>query len=58
MWTWQDSSTSVPARSYRDRVLVRRADTDLVKYLTLHYLAQTDHRLVRVSLRLAGQTRP
>ena len=52
MWTWLDSSPSVCARSYLDRMLVRRADTDLVKRPTFHYVVQTDHRLIMVSLRL------
>ena len=51
MWTWLDSSPSVHAGSYLDRVI--RADTD-VMCLTFHYVRQTDHRLVRVSLQQAN----
>ena len=52
MWTWRGSSPSGQIRSYLDRVLVRRADSDLVNYPTFHWLGRTDHKLVRVSLRL------
>ena len=55
MWTWLDSSPSVHAKSYLDRVLVRRADTNFVTCPMFYYVAQTDHRLVRVSLRLANR---
>ena len=48
MWTWLDSSPSAKVGSYLDRVLVRRADSDLI--------AWTDHKLVRVSLRLANSS--
>ena len=40
--------------TYSDRVLVRQADIDFVSCLTLHLIAWTDHKLVRVSLRLAN----
>ena len=43
------------ARSYLDRVLVRRADTDFVKCPMFHYVAWTYHRLVRVSLQLVNR---
>ena len=56
MWTSLDSSPSVRARSYLDRVLVRRADTDFVTGHTFLYVTHTDHRLVRVSLRLADRS--
>ena len=52
-WTWLDSSPSHRVRSYLDRVLVRRADIDFVTCPTFHYVAQTNHRLVKVCLRLA-----
>ena len=52
IWTWPDSSPSVCARSYLDRVLVRRADTDFVTCPMFHFVGQTDHRLVKVSHRL------
>ena len=52
---WLDSSPSVRARSYLDRVLVRRADTDVVTCPTFHCVAQTDHRLVRIGLQLAAR---
>ena len=53
MWTWTDSLSSVRARSYLDRILVRRADTEFVSCPIFHKIGQTDHRLVRVSLQLA-----
>ena len=40
------------------RVLVRRADSDLVACPTFHWLGQSDHKLVRVSLRLANRPSP
>ena len=46
MWTWLDSSPSVRARSYLDRVLVRRANSDFVKCPTFSYVAWTDQRLL------------
>ena len=55
MWTWLDSSLSVYARSYLDRVLVRRADNDFVTCPTFHYVAQIDYGLVRVSLRIVDR---
>ena len=56
MWTWLDSSPSAKG-SYLDRVLVRRADIDFVSCPTFHLTAWTDHKLVRVSLRLANRPR-
>ena len=38
MWTWLSSSSSGQIRSYLDRVLVRRADSDLVACPTFHWL--------------------
>ena len=32
MWTWIESLPSVHARSYLDRVLARRADTEFVSF--------------------------
>ena len=55
MWTWLDSSPSAKVASYLDRVLVRRADIDFVSCPTFHLIACTDHKLVRVSLRLANR---
>ena len=55
MWTWLDSSPSAKVGSYLDRVLVRRADIDLFSCSTFHLIAWTDHKLVRVSLRLANR---
>ena len=55
MWTGQDSSPSVRTRSYQDSAFARSADTYFVKCPTFHYVAQTDHRRVRVSLRLADR---
>ena len=47
---WLDSSPSVRARSYLDSVLEELTD---VTCPTFHYVGQTHHRLVRVSLRFA-----
>ena len=55
MWTRLDSSPSAKVGSYLDRVLVRRADIDFVSCPTFHLIAWTDHKLVRVSLRLANR---
>ena len=55
IWTWLDSSPSAKVGSYLDRVLVRRADIDFVSCPTFHLIAWTDHKLVRVSLRLANR---
>ena len=55
MWTLLDSSPSFHARSYLDRMLDRRADTDFVMCLTFHYVTQTDHRLVRDRLESIDQ---
>ena len=55
MWTWLDSPLSAKAGSYSDRVLVRRADIDFVSCPTVHLIAWTDHKLVRVSLQLANR---
>ena len=55
MWTWQDSSTSAKVGSYLDRVLVRRADIDFVSCPTFHLIAWTDHKFIKVSLRLANR---
>ena len=54
-WTWLDSSPSAKVGSYFDRVLMRRADSDFVSCPTFHLIAWTDHKLVRVSLRLANR---
>ena len=56
MWTWLDSSPSTKVDSYLDRVLVRRDDSDFVSYPTFHLTTWTDHKLVRVSLRLANRS--
>ena len=53
MWTWLDSSPYAKIGSYLDRVLARRADIDFVSCPTFHLIAWTDHKLVRVSVRLA-----
>ena len=52
---WLGSLPSGQIRSYLDRLLVRRADSDLVACPTFHWLGRTDHKLVRVSLRLANR---
>ena len=49
------SSSSGQVRSYLDRVLVRRADSDQVTCSTFHWLGRTDHKLVRVSLWLVNR---
>ena len=51
----QDCLSSVSTRSYLDRVLVRRAETDFVTCLTFHYVAWTDNSLVRINLKLANK---
>ena len=55
MWTWIGNSPSGQVQSYLDRVLVSRADSDLVAGPTFHWLGRSDHKLVRVSLRLANR---
>ena len=55
MWTWLDRSPSAKVGSYLDRVLVKRADIDFVSCPTFHLIAWTDHKLIRVSLRLANR---
>ena len=55
MWTWLGSLPSGQIQSHLERVLVRRADSDLVACPTFHWLGRTDHKLVRVSLRLANR---
>ena len=55
MWTWLERSPSAKVGSYLDRVLVRRADIDFVSCPTFHLIAWTDHKLVRVSLRLVNR---
>ena len=55
MWTWLERSPSAKVGSYLDRVLVRRADIDFVSCPTFHLIAWTDHKLIRVSLRLANR---
>ena len=55
MWTWIGSSPSGQVWSYLARVFVRRADSDLVACATFHWLGRSDHKLVRVSLRLANR---
>ena len=55
MWTWIGSSPSGQVRSYLDRVLVSRADSDLVACPTFQWFGRSDHKLVRVSLRLVNR---
>ena len=55
MWTCIGNSPSGQIRSYLDRVLVRRADSDLVTCPTFHWLGRCDHKLVRVSLRFVNR---
>ena len=55
MWTWLESSPPGKVGSYLDRVLVRRAVSDFISYPMFHLIAWTDHKLVRVSLRLANR---
>ena len=55
MWTWIGNSPSGQVRSYLDRVLVSRADSDLVACPTFHWLGRSDHKLVKVSLRLVNR---
>ena len=51
MWTWLNNSPSGQIRTYLDRVLVRRADIEFISCPTFHWIGQSDHRLVRASLR-------
>ena len=55
MWTWIGNLPSGQVRTYLERVLVRRADTDCVSCPTFHWIGLADHKLVRVSLRLANR---
>ena len=55
MWTWIGSLPSGQVRSYLDRVFVSRADSDLVAWPMFHWLGWSDHKLVRVSLRLVNR---
>ena len=56
MWTWARSSSPIDNRSYIDRVLVRRADTDFISCPTFHgNLGYTDHKLVRARIRLTDR---
>ena len=55
MWTWLDRSPSAKVGSYLDRVLAKRADIDFVICPTFHLIAWTDHKLIRVSQRLANR---
>ena len=55
MWTWIGNSPSGQVRSYLDKVLVRRADSDLVTCPMFYWLGRTDHKLVRVSLRFVNR---
>ena len=56
MWTRIDSLLSVRIGSYLDSV--RRADTDFVSCPTIHWIEQTDHKLVRDDLRLENRPCP
>ena len=55
MWTWLESSPSAKVSSYLDRALIRRADIDFVSCPTFYLIAWTDHKLVRINLRLANR---
>ena len=55
MWTWRDNSPSARIRTYLDRLLARRADTDFVKCPTFHWIGLTDDKLVRISLQLVNR---
>ena len=57
MWTWANSSSSNPVRSYLDRVLVRRADVDFVSCPVFHLYSKSDHKLLTVTLRLGDRPR-
>ena len=58
MWTRIGSSPSGHVQSYLDRVLASRADSDLVACPPFHWLGRSDHKLVKVSLRLANRPSP
>ena len=49
------NSPSGQVRSYLNRVLVSRAESDLVTCSTFHWLWRPDHKLVRFSLRLINR---
>ena len=55
MWMWLHRSPSGKVSSNLDRVLVRRADSDFINCPTFHLIARNDHKLDRVSLRLANR---
>ena len=52
MWMWLGNS---PSGQILNRVLVRRADSDLITCPTFHWLGRTDHKLVRVCLRFVNR---
>ena len=58
-WTWtgRGGSGNTQLYSYIDRVLVRRADVGLLECPSFHSIAFSDHRLVRVRLKL-GKSKP
>ena len=55
MWTWLNSSPTANVATYLHRVFVRRADSHFVSCPTFHLITWTDHKFVRVSLRLANR---
>ena len=55
MWTWIGYSTSGQIQSYLDRVLVSRADSNLVTCPTFHWLGRSDLKLFRVRQRLVNR---
>ena len=55
MWTWFGNSPSGLIWSYHDRVLVRKADSDLITCPTFNWLGLTDHKPVWVSVRLVNR---
>ena len=50
MWTWLRSSPSGQSRSYLNRVL----DSDFVTCPMFLWIGQTDHKLVRISLKIVN----
>jgi len=57
MWTWTNRRPSDPIKSYLDRVLVRRADVDILDCPVFHLYAWSDHKLLTVALRLNDRPR-
>ena len=55
MWIWAHSWSSLSDRSFLDRVLIRRADVDLIFCSMFQWLNMADHKLVMISLCLGSR---